>query len=67
MSSIDQNSVGVVIPFFNGSRWIERALQSVLKQTITANELIVVNDGSTKEETNFIEKLQKKYSFQLIN
>lgn len=67
MPSIDLNSVGVVIPFFNGSRWIERALQSVLNQTITANELIVVNDGSTKEETNFIEKLQKKYSFQLIN
>jgi glycosyltransferase involved in cell wall biosynthesis len=38
--------VSVVIPAYNSSRFIGRTVDSVLKQTFSGYELIVVNDGS---------------------
>ena len=40
-------SVSVIIPVYNGERYIEEALDSVFAQTFRDFEVIVVNDGST--------------------
>ena len=42
-------SVSVIIPTFNRSRWLIRALRSVLKQTFRDYEVIVVDDGSSDD------------------
>ena len=60
-------SVSVVIAFYNGSRWIERALESVQNQTMPPNEVIVVNDGSSEEELGFLVGLQQRFKFQILN
>jgi glycosyltransferase involved in cell wall biosynthesis len=39
--------VSVVVPVFNGARYLAECLRSVLDQTHAAAELIVVDDGST--------------------
>ena len=39
--------VSVVIPVFNGERFLAAAIQSVLDQTHRPLELIVVDDGSS--------------------
>lgn len=39
--------VSVIIPVFNGEKYIEEALDSVFTQTFRDFEVIVVNDGST--------------------
>lgn len=50
-------TVTVVIPAYNAERFIERTLQSVLQQTFTDFELIVVNDGSTDATSEIIRRL----------
>ena len=60
-------SVSVVIAFYNGSRWIERALESVQNQTMPPNEVIVVNDGSSEDELGFLVGLQQRFAFQILS
>lgn len=39
--------ISVIIPVYNGERFLAEALQSVLGQTLPPDEIIVVDDGST--------------------
>lgn len=39
--------VSVIIPCFNAEKWLREAIDSCLKQTYSAVEVIVINDGST--------------------
>jgi len=60
-------TVAVVIPFYNGARWIERAFRSVTDQTVPADERIVVNDGSRSDERAALQPLADKYGFRIID
>ena len=42
-------TICVIIPVYNGERFLAEALQSVLNQTLPSDEIIVVDDGSTDE------------------
>jgi glycosyltransferase involved in cell wall biosynthesis len=64
---LNNSTVSIVIPFHNGSRWIERALESVQNQTIPPNEVILVNDGSSEDELGFLVGLQQRFNFQILN
>ena len=41
------NSISVIIPVYNRCILIERAIKSVVGQTISPDEIIVIDDGST--------------------
>jgi glycosyltransferase involved in cell wall biosynthesis len=59
-------TISVVIAFHNGSRWIERALESAWSQTHNPSEVIVVDDGSDKSESAFLRSLSKKFQFTVL-
>jgi len=48
--------VSVIIPVYNGEKFLEEAIESVLKQTYKNWELIIVDDGSTDSSKAIIDK-----------
>jgi glycosyltransferase involved in cell wall biosynthesis len=44
-------AVSIVVPCYNGGRFIDQLLQSLAQQTFRDFETIIVNDGSTDEAT----------------
>lgn len=55
--------ISVIIPVYNGEKFIARAIDSVLKQTLPADEIIVINDGS-KDGT---EKILEQYAGKIMH
>lgn len=50
--------ISIVMPCFNGMKYIRRSIESVLKQTINDFELIIVDDGSTDKSMNYIHDMK---------
>jgi glycosyltransferase involved in cell wall biosynthesis len=57
MNDIVKKSISVVIPVYNGRKYLPEALESVCKQTLPATEIIIVNDGSTDGTAEYIDGL----------
>lgn len=49
-----QGLVSVVLPVYNGARYVADSIQSVLQQTYPHVELIVVDDGSSDETAEIV-------------
>lgn len=54
--------VSVIIPVYNGKETVEQAINSVISQSYTELEIIVVDDGSTDGTTELVENLSKSDS-----
>ena len=53
--------ISVVVPIYNVERYLRRALDSILSQTYTDFELILVNDGSKDDSLEICERWREKY------
>ncbi len=53
--------VSVIIPVYNGEKYLKKCLDSVCNQTLNNIEIICVNDGSTDDTYNILEKYASKY------
>lgn len=53
-------SVSILMTVFNTIEYVEEAIDSILKQTFSEWELILVDDGSTAATVEFLTALQRK-------
>lgn len=53
-------TVSIILPVYNGAEHLDSCIQSVLNQTHTDWELIIVDDGSTDETSHIINRWAKK-------
>lgn len=50
----------IIVPVYNAASYLERLIESVLKQTYSDYELILVDDGSTDDSFSLMKKYQKE-------
>lgn len=56
------SKVSIIVPVYNSERYIRRCIESLMNQTYTDIEIIIINDGSTDKSLGIIEELAKKDS-----
>lgn len=52
--------ISVIIPTYNRSNFLKRAIDSVLSQNYPASEIIVVDDGSTDDTLSFLNEYESR-------
>jgi len=55
--------VSIIMPTFNGARFIRQAVESVLNQSYAQHELIVVDDGSTDDTRQVLEPVMRRLRY----
>lgn len=58
--NIANTTVSIIMPMYNSERFIREAIDSVLAQTYTDWELLVVDDGSTDNSTSIVKEYADK-------
>lgn len=60
--------ISVIVPTYNNEKTIERCLKSILNQSVTNFEVIVINDGSTDKTKAICKELSiKDFRIQVFN
>ena len=52
--------ITVIIPIYNAEKWIERCVDSVLRQKYKNLEILLINDSSTDNSKEICKKMQYK-------
>lgn len=58
--------ISIIIPAYNHAAWLEQALDSVVAQSFTAWELIIIDDASRDQSWELIRKWANKHSHLAI-
>jgi glycosyltransferase involved in cell wall biosynthesis len=56
--------VSILIPCYNGGRWIAQSIQSALDQTYPHKEVVVVDDGSKDESLTIIRSFGERIRYE---
>ena len=56
-----QPLISVIVPVYNGERYLKNCIESIEAQSYEPLEIIVINDGSTDGTAEVCEKLAKSY------
>jgi len=60
---VDQSLVSVIIPAYNCSEILGRCIESVLEQSVSPKEIIVINDGSTDKTGEIAKRYQHHITY----
>ena len=53
------NKLTVIIPVFNAEKYIDKCLETILGQTLTEIEVLLINDGSTDNSLEILNRYEK--------
>lgn len=56
---MEKNKISIIIPVYNGSNYLKKAIESAINQTYKNIEILIINDGST--DNGKTEKIAKSY------
>lgn len=59
--------VSIIMPVYNGARYLEQAISSVLGQSYRDFELIILNDGSTDQTLSICEKFAADPRIRIVD
>lgn len=62
-----ENNIVVIVPVYNSQNYIERCLESILKQDYNNYELVVIDDCSTDTTWDIIRNVHAKYGNFIIH
>ena len=57
-----ENFISIIVPVYNSELFLERCISSILKQTYTHYEVILIDDGSTDNSPQLCGDLANKYT-----
>lgn len=58
--------VSIIIPVYNVESYLEECMESAVNQTLDSIEIIAIDDGSTDNSLNILNKYKRKYDFMKI-
>lgn len=56
-------TVSIIMPVYNASKYLDTSIKSILRQDSNDIEVICIDDGSTDNSLNILEKYAKQYKF----
>ncbi|WP_343347854.1 glycosyltransferase family 2 protein [Terrisporobacter petrolearius] len=60
---MENKLVSIITPVYNGEKYIEECIKSVLNQSYKNIEMIIIDDGSTDNSENIIKKYTESFPF----
>lgn len=60
--SITSPFISVIIPVYNAEEYLEKCICSILSQSFTNYELLLINDGSSDRSSQILDKYASRYS-----
>lgn len=55
--------ISVIVPVYNCEKYIDDCIQSIITQSYSPLEIILINDGSTDESALICDKYSSEYSY----
>ena len=54
-------NINIIIPVFNEEKYLERCIDSIIKQTLLPTKLLLVNDNSSDNSETILKKYSKEF------